>query len=297
MNWKALAAIWLFPLSCSAADSALPKGKLVFQTNRDGNEEIYLRDENGVETNLTNNPSDDAFPSISRDGKRVVFTSTRDGIESLYIMNIDGTNLAPLVSNPGGPVTYGHFSGDGKLIVFTEPYSQTRNNIFLFDRATWQVSGPIGIPNERCEWGHLTPDGLTLVVNNYRRPGGPLPRGWYVTLVDRATGTQTVVDSGCEPAFSADGTKLLYVHLPRGSGNSTIRMYDMATGQNQRMTAVKGYPYCPRFTRNGKWIIFAMTPDKKKPNLWELYIMSSTPLSPPIRITSNNDEDVNPDFR
>ena len=68
-----------------------PNGGIAFTTNRDGNVDIYVMDENGsTPRNLTNNSADDARPSWSPDGEFIAFHSNRDdGNYNIYKMNVN----------------------------------------------------------------------------------------------------------------------------------------------------------------------------------------------------------------
>ena len=57
-----------------------PSGEsIVFHSNRGGQPDIYLVPSTGGKPlNLTSDPSTDAFPSFSRDGKWIYFTSDRN---------------------------------------------------------------------------------------------------------------------------------------------------------------------------------------------------------------------------
>jgi len=52
-----------------------PEGtKILFETDRDGNDEIYIMDIEGEnQKNITNNASKDGHPTFSPDGSQVVF--------------------------------------------------------------------------------------------------------------------------------------------------------------------------------------------------------------------------------
>ena len=64
---------------------------IAFQSNRDGNDEIYLMNGDGSGlVNLTNNPADDFRPVWSPDGEKIIFASNRDGNKEIYMMNADG---------------------------------------------------------------------------------------------------------------------------------------------------------------------------------------------------------------
>ena len=75
---------------------------IAFQSNRDGNVEIYVMNADGSGlTRLTNSPGADAAPDWSPDGRKLVFQSERDGNIELYTMNADGNGQTRLTTHPG----------------------------------------------------------------------------------------------------------------------------------------------------------------------------------------------------
>jgi Tol biopolymer transport system component len=90
------------PFDCGDQQPAWsPNGrKIVFTSDRDGNDEIYVMNANGTrQTRLTNNVGRDVKPQWSRNGKKILFTSNRDGNPEIYIMNADGTGQTNLSQN------------------------------------------------------------------------------------------------------------------------------------------------------------------------------------------------------
>jgi len=76
---------------------------ILFETNRDGNSEIYVMNPDGSgQTNLTNNPAWDSFPCWSPDGTEIAFESTRDGNNEIYVMDADGSDQTNLTNHPDG---------------------------------------------------------------------------------------------------------------------------------------------------------------------------------------------------
>jgi TolB protein len=76
-------------------------GKIAFESNRDGNSEIYVMKADGSnQTNLTNNAAADYSPAVSPNGKMIAFTSNRDGNFEIYSMNaLDGSKQKNRTNN------------------------------------------------------------------------------------------------------------------------------------------------------------------------------------------------------
>jgi hypothetical protein len=74
--------------------------RIAFVSYRDGNAEIYLMDSDGSHpVNLTNNLSEDKYPTWSPDGSQIAFTSNRDGDREIFVMRADGSNPTNLTHN------------------------------------------------------------------------------------------------------------------------------------------------------------------------------------------------------
>ena len=91
--------------------------------------QIYTAKPDGSDLKqLTNAPGYNAEATITRDGKRIVFTSTRNGDLDIYTMNADGSNVKQLTHElgyDGGPF----WSYDGKKIVYRAEHPKTPEEI------------------------------------------------------------------------------------------------------------------------------------------------------------------------
>lgn len=75
--------------------------QIVFRSDRDGNNEIYVMAANGADPrNLTNDSGSDSGPTWSPDGSRIAFTAMRNGNSDIYVMNADGSEEVRLTDAP-----------------------------------------------------------------------------------------------------------------------------------------------------------------------------------------------------
>jgi Tol biopolymer transport system component len=105
-------------ITVTPAPPPLP-GLLLFESNRDGNPEIYVS--NGFDrttSRLTISPGLDTQPAWTQDRSRIAFISARDGNNEIYVMNADGTAQNNLTINPANDQSPS-WSPDGQWIVFS----------------------------------------------------------------------------------------------------------------------------------------------------------------------------------
>ena len=95
-----------------------PDGRqIVFQTDRDGNQEISVMNADGSGLrNLTRNPGPDRDPAWSPDGRQIAFYSRRDEGIGVFVMNTDGSGVRLLAQNGLAPA----WSPDSTRLVFSK---------------------------------------------------------------------------------------------------------------------------------------------------------------------------------
>jgi TolB protein len=90
----------LMTIQTPAAPTILANGKIAFTSDRDGNQEIYVMNNDGTgQVRLTNNYGADNFPAFSPDGTKIAFVSQNPSPTfaiNIRLMNADGTNQTEL---------------------------------------------------------------------------------------------------------------------------------------------------------------------------------------------------------
>jgi serine/threonine protein kinase len=116
-------------LTPSAGNSSRPSlsadgRKLVFQSDRSGNIDIWLRElESGTERPLTATPWDETHPSISADGSKVFYTSREEPRPIIHVVNVETGVTERLCEDCGVPMAW---SPDGRRIAFYYGAALTR---------------------------------------------------------------------------------------------------------------------------------------------------------------------------
>jgi Tol biopolymer transport system component len=288
----------------TATRTPLPSSKgLAFASNRDGNVELYVMDdEGGNVTRLTHNAAEDARPAWSPDGARIAFESTRDDpspgmcgsicLYHIYVMNADGSNVARLSGKATNDL-FPTWSPDGTRIAFASGRD-----------GNWEIyvmnaggGGEQRLTNNPAEdfspaW---SPYGGRLAFDSNRDGNYEI----YVMNAD-GSGTENVTQSpgdDISPAWSPDGTRLAFVSNRDGSWEVYVMQ---ANGAGvARLTGDLAEVDRPAWSPDGARIAFSSTRDE--PNLascdpncnHEIYVVHADGGGL-VRLTDNSAHDWDP---
>ena len=110
------------------------KGQILFQSDRDGNVEVFRINADGsnlvqityTELGDKDEPVGNYCPAYSPDGTKIVFNRRgKNSADTLFVMEADGKNLVRLTSQDN-PDYLPNYSPDGKKIVFTGETEKVR---------------------------------------------------------------------------------------------------------------------------------------------------------------------------
>jgi Tol biopolymer transport system component len=238
------------------------QGLLLFESNRDGNPEIYrLNTADQRLTRLTIDPGVDTQPTWSPDASKIVFASNRSGNFDIYVMNADGTALTNLTNNPAedrDPV----WSPDGSKIAFTTN-RDGNNEIYVMN-----ANG-------------ANPVNLTFNPTNDSEPA------WFTQQMVLMLYTDWI-------AFTSDrdGNQEVYAMLPDGSEQVNLTNYP---GSDHSPAGIRdGKQIAFVSNRDGNQEIYLMNTDGSSPailihNPAEDQLPAASPASPWLAFTTNRD--------
>src|ERR671923_254530 len=238
-------------------DNTTPS-RMVFESNRAGNSEIYSMSPDGTDVKrLTNNTVVDSRPSLSPDGTMIAWES--DG--NVWLMAIDGSNKQQLTSAGanGAPA----FSPDGTKIAFESNRTEDVEIWAMNADGTLQTNLTNSPGTDvNPAW---SPNGTTLAFDSDRAGN----RDVFTMTADGSTQTNLTPDSevlDSDPDWSPDGSKLLFVS---GRGPTTSVWTMDAGGANpNNLTDAPIYDADPAWSPDGSHIVFTRDGGGQTFNLW-----------------------------
>jgi TolB protein len=241
------------------------RGRIAFQSDRDGSLEIYVMNADGTAVSrLTNNPAVDVFPTWSPKGDKIAFTSDRDGYPDIFIINSDGTNLTKLTNTTANDALPS-WSPDGETIAFV---SDRDGNDEIYTIRT-DGSNSIRLTNEPAQdlFPDWSSDGEWIVFTSTRDVNSEIYKmrkdgGELIRLTD-----DPAVDSN--PAWSPDGTRIAFVSRRDGFAN----LYAMnADGSNLiQLTHYKSIVEVPSWSPDSQAIAFTSDMESNR----DIYIINA----------------------
>jgi Tol biopolymer transport system component/DNA-binding winged helix-turn-helix (wHTH) protein len=132
-----------------------PDGRLVYSLNTIGNVDLWVMRPDGQEQKqLTLNSATNDAPTVTPDGRYIIFISNRAGAFQVWRMQIDGSDPVPLTS--GGGKNFPGISPDGKWVL----YNTTD------DWQLWRVSiaggEPARLSDSYALFPSISPDGKMI---------------------------------------------------------------------------------------------------------------------------------------
>ena len=247
--------------------------RIVFvNTNDEGNENIFIMDEDGSNVvQLTNNDGVTSFPAWSPDGEQIVFNSTFDPNQDIHVMDADGSNVRRLIVS-----YYEEFeptwSPNGEKIAFTaNRWRSDRSDAFL-EIYVMDADGSNILrltENDHIDYvPDWSPDGEYIAFASNRDGNIDI----FVMDADGTNVRQLTTDDSWDsfPAWSPDREQIAF-HSDR-TGNFEIFVMG-ADGSNVRqLTTSDGFDALhPAWSPDGKHIAFT----KQNDSYAEIFVMDA----------------------
>ena len=203
---------------------------IAFVATRTGKKEIYTASYDGSNVRqLTRDGSISVAPSLSPDGRRLVYTGYQSGYADIYLINLDSGSRNRIVKFPGTN-SGAAFSPDGSQIACTvsrdgNPELYVLNANGGNPRRLTRTRGVESSPT----W---SPDGSELI---YCSDEGGSPQLYRISVHGGAPRRLPTIASYCtKPNWSPDGKRVAY-NIRQG-GVFKVAVLDLATG-NSRVLA------------------------------------------------------------
>lgn len=266
----------IFYLAHTPTLSLFRSAKIVFTSNRAGNDDIFVMDTDGSNLRqLTTDTGQDRNPTITGDGTKVFFESNRNGLPQIYCVNTDGTGEKRLTNNATSD-SNPSVTQDGKLVCFTS----NRNGNWEIYLMNNDGSGQKRLTNnsKTDDSPEFSPDGSKIVYISDQAADNK--RHIWTMSVDGTTQFQVTkgLSPETEPRWSPDMQKILFV-------NSSGWIYTIkpdGTGVAGLVTGSPWIRYSPVFTPDGQRLLYSVDTTGDQ----EVYLATAAGANP-VRLTTS----------
>jgi len=225
--------------------------KIIFNSNRDGNENIYSINIDGTGLiRLTTSQGNDMYPEVSPDGSKIAYTSDIGGVWQIMVMDWGGQNKKQ-ITRGNYRCAYPAWSYDGKYIYF-EVYKDGDWEIYRIN-SDGTGKKRLTFNNNSHDWhptGH--PSEYKIIYES----GATGHENIYVMNHDGSGKRKICGDEARRrvPDVSPDGSKITYMRYTGGNCDIWIMNYN---GKNEtRLTSNSDEDGHPSFSPDNNYIIY-----------------------------------------
>lgn len=221
-------------------------------------------------------------PSLSPDGKRMVYITVVEGREQLFTMNADGTGSAQLTRDDADHEDPA-WSPDGKSIAFV--YMKDGLEIISLMNADGSNVQHLTPRNVKAIHPNWSPDGRQLAYCTDDDLAPPRKNDADIVVIDVATRqTRTLITGGVNtyPAWSPDGKRLAFRRM-LGEMNSEVFVANADGSDARNLTNHPAFDGWPAWSPDGTRIAFA----SNRNSSYQIFMMNADGTG--VRLLANTE--------
>ena len=246
-----------------------------------------LSGERATFARLTGDAGVEWFPSLSPDGRWLVYAGEAAGNRDIYLQGVGGQNAINLTPDSPGDDDQPAFSPDGAQIAFRS--ERDGAGIFVMGR-TGEAVRRVTRFGYKPAW---SPDGTQLAVvteNVEFNPQNSESRGelWVIDVQSGKSRRIDVVVDASLPSWSPHGQRIAYFHRLGASGpGGHVWTVPVAGGEPAAVTSGLGRDWNPAWSPDGRYLYFVSDRGGSM-NLWRVRIdeESGRALADPEPVTT-----------
>lgn len=245
------------------------ESKIVFNSNMNGNDDIYLLTKNQL-IRLTDDPGSDQYPVANKAGDQIVFTSNRSGNFNVYLMNLQTRAVKELTSDERDEVSPS-WSADQQFIYYD----------LVVKSGQWQTM-KLELKSGKKALLFINPPFNSTIVTFQNNRGdeffftGKVFLGWLVAKYNLKSQkyTEMAARGSCRPRISPDSSQVAFVNdEDDGLGDVFLMNSDGSNKINLTSLRSNYYDYYPCFSPDGNQIVFSSSPKGKNKTAYQLYVI------------------------